>query len=43
MFIFIGVLSGALESPDLLLLYSMKALALHDTIILIIAHLHSNP
>ena len=30
---------GALESPDLLLSYSMTTLALHHTVILIIAHL----
>ena len=35
----IYISSGALESPDLLLLYSVIALALHITIILIINHL----
>ena len=33
--------SGALESPDLLLSYSMIAIALNNTIILIIIHLSS--
>ena len=34
-----SISSGALESPDLLLSYSMITLALHNTIILIITHL----
>ena len=34
-----SISSGALESPDLLPSYSIIASALHNTIILIIAHL----
>ena len=36
---YVYVWSGVLGSPDLLLSYSMIALALHDTIILIITNL----